>query len=69
MILTKNKSHKQNIKMEFLTIYCFVILLKMQPWGSFQVNKATNVIFMILRGCFMSKIVLNLSFWWVKKYM
>ena len=53
--------------MEFLTIYCFVFLLKMKPWGSFQVNEATNVVFMILSGCFISEIVLNLSFWWVKK--
>ena len=27
MILTKKQTHKQNIKMEFLTIYCFVFLL------------------------------------------
>ena len=30
--------------------------------GSFQVNEATNVVFMILGGCFISEIVLNLSF-------
>ena len=53
--------------MEFLTIYCFVFLLKMRPWVSFQVNEATNVVFMILGGCFISEIVLNLSFRWVKK--
>ena len=53
--------------MEFLTIYCFVFLLKMKPWGSFQVNETTNVVFMILGGCFISEIVLNLSFRWVKK--
>ena len=47
--------------MEFLTIYCFVFLLKMKPSGSFQVNEATNVVFMILGGCFISEIVLNLS--------
>ena len=64
----KNK-HKQNIKMEFLTIYCFVFLLKMKPWGSFQVNEATNVVFMILGGCFIGEIVLNLSFRWVKKIL
>ena len=34
----------------------------MKPWGSFQVNEATNVVFMILGGCFISEIVLNLSF-------
>ena len=28
----------------------------------FLVNEATNVIFMILGGCFISEIVLNLSF-------
>ena len=55
--------------MEFLTIYSFVLLLKMKPWGSFQVNKATNVVFMILGGCFISEIVLNLSFRWVKKIL
>ena len=55
--------------MEFLTIYCFVFLLKMKPWRSFQVNEATNVIFMILRGCFISEIVLNLTFRWVKKIL
>ena len=63
----QKQTHKQNIKMEFLTIYCFVFLLKMRPWGSFQVNEATNVVFMILGGCFISEIVLNLSFRWVKK--
>ena len=55
--------------MEFLTIYCFVFLLKMKPWGSFQVNEATNVVFMILGGCFISEIVLNLSFRRVKKIL
>ena len=55
--------------MEFLTIYCFVFLLKMNSWGSFQVNKAMNVVFMILGGCFISEIVLNLSFRWVKKIL
>ena len=63
----KKQTHKQNNKMEFLTIYCFVFLLKMKPWGSFQVNETSNVFFMTLRGCFISKIVLNLSFRWVKK--
>ena len=63
----QKQTHKQNIKMEFLTIYCFVFLLKMKPWSSFQVNEATNVVFMILGGCFISEIVLNLSFRWVKK--
>ena len=29
--IDKKQTHKQNIKMEFLTIYCFVFLLKMQP--------------------------------------
>ena len=53
--------------MEFLTIYCFVFLLKMRPWGSFQVHEVTNVVFMILGGCFISEIVLNLSFRRVKK--
>ena len=62
MTLTKKQTCKQNIKMEFLTIYFFVFLLKMQPRGSFQVNEATNVVFMILGGCFISEIVLNLSF-------
>ena len=65
----QKQTHKQNIKMEFLTIYCFVFLLKMKPWGSFQVNKATNVVCMILGGCFISEIVLNLSFRWVKKIL
>ena len=37
MILAK-QTHKQNIKMEFLTIYCFVFLLKMKLLDSFQVN-------------------------------
>ena len=60
---------KQNIKMEFLTIYGFVFLLKMKPWGLFQVNEATNVVVMILGGCFISEIVLNLSFRWVKKIL
>ena len=71
MTLTKSQkqTHKQNIKMEFLTIYCFVFLLKMKPWGSFQVNEATDVVFMILGGCFISEIVLNLSFRWVKKIL
>ena len=55
--------------LEYLTIYCFVFLLKMRPWGSFQVNEATNVVFMILGGCFISQIVLNLSFRWVKKIL
>ena len=45
--------------MKFLTIYCSVFLLKMQPWGSFQVDEATNVFFMILRGCFISKSVFS----------
>ena len=62
MILAK-QTHKQNIKMEFLTIYCFVFLLKMKLLDSFQVNEATNVVFMILGGCFISEIVLNISFW------
>ena len=48
--------------MEFLTIYCFVFLLKMKPLGSFQVDEAANVVVMILGGCFVSEIVLNLSF-------
>ena len=65
----KKQTHKQNIKMKFLTIYCFVFLLKMKPWGSFQVNEATNVVFMILGGCFISEIVLNLPFRWVKKIL
>ena len=39
----------------------------MQPWGLFQVNEATNVFFMILDGCFISEIVLNLCFRWVEK--
>ena len=65
----QKQTHKQNIKMEFLTIYCFVFLLKMKPWGSFQINEATNVVFMILDGCFISEIVLNLSFRWVKKIL
>ena len=64
----QKQTHKQNIKMEILTIYCFVFLLEMKPWGSFQVNEATNVVFMILGG-FISKIVLNLSFRWVKKIL
>ena len=29
----------------------------------------TNAFFMILRGCFMSKIVSNLSFWCVEKLL
>ena len=62
----QKQTHKQNIKMEFVTIYCFVFLLKMKPWDSFQANEATNVVFMILGGCFISQIVLNLSFRWVK---
>ena len=53
--------------MEFLTIYCFAFWTKMQLWGSFQVNEATNVFFMILRGCFINKIVLNLPLRRVKK--
>ena len=65
----QKQTHKQNIKMEFLTIYCFVFLLKMKPWGSFQLNEATNVVFMILGGCFIREIVLNLSFRWVKKIL
>ena len=65
----QKQTHKQNIKMGFLTIYCFVFLLKMTPWGSFQVNEGTNVVFMILGGCFISEIVLNLSFRWVKKIL
>ena len=52
--------------MEILTIY---LLLKMKPWGLFQVNEATNVVFMILSGCFISEIVLNLSFRWVEKIL
>ena len=55
--------------MEFLTIYCLVFLLKMKPRGLFQVNEATNVVFMILGGCFISEIVLNLSFRRVKKIL
>ena len=51
--------------MEFVTIYCFIFLLKMKPWGSFQVNEAMKVIFMILGGCFISEIVLNFFFQWV----
>ena len=54
---------------EFLTIYCFVFLLKNKPWGSFQVNEAPKVVFMILGGCFIGKIVLNLPFRWVKKIL
>ena len=65
----QKQTHKQNIKMEFLTIYCFVFLLKMKPWSSFQVNEAMNIVFMILSGCFISEIVLNLSFRWVKKIL
>ena len=65
----QKQTHEQNIKMEFLTIYCFVFILKMKPWGSFQVNESTNVVFMILGGCFINEIVLNLSFRWVKKYL
>ena len=30
----------------------------MKPWGSFQVNEAMDVVFMILGGCFISEIVL-----------
>ena len=40
---------------------------KMQPCGFFQVDQATNVLFIILRGCFISEIALNLSFRWVQK--
>ena len=39
--------------MEFLTIYCFVFLLKMKPWGSFQVDEATNS----------ASILKEISFW------
>ena len=56
----QKQTHEQNIKMEFLTIYYLVFFLKMKPWGSFQVNEPTNVVFMILGGCFISEIVLNL---------
>ena len=52
---------KQNIKKKILTMYCFVFFLKMQPWGLFQVTEATNVFFMILRECFISENVINLS--------
>ena len=34
-----------------------ISLLKMQPWGVFQVNVATKVFFMILLGCFINEIV------------
>ena len=53
----QKQTPKHNIKMELLTIYCFVFLLKIQQGGSFLVNEARNVFFMILRGCFISKIV------------
>ena len=39
----------------------------MQPWGLFQVNEATDVFFMILCGCFICEIALNLSFRCVEK--
>ena len=58
----QKQTPKHNIKMELLTIYCFVFLLKIQPRGSFQVNEARNVFFMILRGCFIRKIVFKSLF-------
>ena len=54
---TDKKTHKQNVKQEFLIIYFFVFLPKMQPRDPFQVNVATNVFFMISGGCFISKII------------
>ena len=54
---TDKKTHKQNVKLEFLIIYFFVFLPKMQPRDPFQVNVATNVFFMISGGCFISKII------------
>ena len=32
----------------------------MQPWGILQINEATSVFFMTLRGCFISEIVFRL---------
>ena len=58
--------NKQN-GISYHLLLCFLFLLKMQPWGSFQVNGATSVFFMILHSCFISKIVLNFSFRWVKR--
>ena len=66
----KNKHTSKISKWNFLPFsYCFVFLLKMKSWGSFQVNEATNVVFMILGDCFISEIVLNLSFRWVEKIL
>ena len=57
----RQQTRKRNTKIEFHTIFCFVFLLNMQPSNLFQINEATNVFFMILCGCFIIEIVLNLS--------
>ncbi len=56
---TNTQAKYQSIK--FLITYCFVFLQKMQPGGLFEVNKATNVFFMILCDCFISENAINLS--------
>ena len=67
MIHNKKRQAKYQNRISYH--FFFVVLLKIQPWGLFQVNKATNVFFMILRGFFISDIVINLSFDELKNYL
>ena len=67
MIHNKKRQAKYQNRISYH--FVFVVLLKIQPWGLFQVNKATNVFFMILRGFFISDIVINLSFDELKNYL
>ena len=59
VIYINTQAKYQNIV--FLTTYCFVFLQKIQPGGLFEVNEATNVLFMILRDCVISENAINLS--------
>ena len=61
MIPTKtNTQAKYQNGISYHLLLCF--LAENEIVRFIQVNEATNVVFMILGGCFISEIVLNLSF-------
>ena len=67
MILTKNKHTSKISKWNFLPFIALFSCWKCNREVHFKLMRPRMSFFMILRGCFISKIVLNLSFRWVKK--
>ena len=59
--------HKQNIENEwpFIVLFSYWRCKYLKYEDYLKVMRPKNVFFHILRGCFISKIVLNLSFRWV----